>query len=157
MRPTGFYRLKNMRDTENYVERKVDNTEADSHIIHRKTSLFGLTRNPRDNADKYLPIYVATLENSGKVLVAMPEYEAAAGELPIGMMQPADRLQTVIDEVADTSLIADYYFLAFDEAQYARSAFSYTIYRVIAAIIATIVVVVPCYFIFIRRKKQPRN
>lgn len=138
--PTGYYRQKKSFETKPEVERKVNESEAEKEVITRKTNRFPITRNPGDNIDSYLPIYLAHLANKGSVLVAIEEQDAKEGELPIAMMRNTDEKLAAIASEADSTAIRDYYFLAFDEDRYSQNQTNYYIYKGIAGLIGAIVV-----------------
>lgn len=147
--PTGYYRLKDFREAEKSVDRDVRETEGNTNIITRKTSTFSITRNPGERAAEYLPYYIATLSGDGKTLVAMEEADAQIGTLPVAMLRPTDeRQQQIIRQCADSTIISDYSFVAFNEQAYAKNSFNYVIYRAIAALIVLIVLIIVEQLIF---------
>lgn len=141
--PTGYYRLKDFREAEKSIDRDVSTSESNSDIITRKTSTFSVTRNPGERMAEYLPYYIATLSAEGKALVAMESVDAQPGTLPIAMLRPTDeRQQQIISQCADSTIISDYSFVAYNEKAYAANSFNYVIYRAIAALIVLIVLIV---------------
>lgn len=152
---TGYYRIKTPYAAETQVERDEKETESNMLAIERKTSMFPIRHNPSDNIDQYMPIYMATLENKGKVLVAMESEDAKVGELPVGMMRLTDEKLKDIALKSDSTAITDYYFILFDEARWARNSTNYYFYKGIAGVAGAIVVAF-IYLIFSMLRKKKR-
>lgn len=154
MDETGYYRIKSPYNAETEVERGEKETEGNTLAIERKTTKFAIRHNPSDNQDDYLPIYMATLQNKGKVLVAIEAQDAIAGELPVGMMRPTDDKLKEIALKTDSTALADYYFVVFDEARWARNSTNYIMYKGIAGVSCAIIVAMIYLIYSIRRKKR---
>ena len=152
LEPTGYYRVKTPYTDEAEVERSEAETESEHLAISRRTSVFPITRNPGENADKYLSLYLALLENKGSVLVALEEADANVGELPVAMMRSTDEKLRDIALKTDSTAIVDYYFVAFDESRYAHNATNYYIYKAIVGLMGAIVVALTYLMISLKRK-----
>ncbi|MBP5366072.1 MAG: hypothetical protein J6Y82_09165 [Bacteroidales bacterium] len=159
--PTGYYKLKCSNDLYNQVERTEEETLSDHLAIKRKTTLFEVVRTPSDgNADKYMPVYVVSIEGGKRVLAAMEEPDAHTGLLPVGLMLPlTDRLATVAERTDSlhTSLITDYYFNLFNEPRYSSNTFNYVIYRACAALVVAIVLGIVYMIVFKRSTRKRKN
>lgn len=152
MTPTGYYRTKAPYGHAE-TERSEEQTESDKTVIRHTTTRFPITRNISDKADEYMPLCVAQLANHGSVLVALEEQDIVSeGELPVAMMRLTDEKLSEIALATDSTIIADYYFVAFDEARYNNNTTNYYLYKAIAGLIAAIVVAV-VYLVSVRLKK----
>lgn len=154
--PTGYFRNRMPVRHEPDVERTVKESETNKEVISRTTNQFAVTKNPGDNQGKYLPLYIARLANAGKVLVALEEEDVPTSisdyaELPVAMMRPTDDKLASIALKTDTTAIADYYFVAFDEDRYARNQVNDYVYRGSAGLLGAIIIAL-AYLIY-RKKK----
>lgn len=152
---TGYYKLKNNLEIDQTLDRSVAETENNSLAIKRKTSLFGITRTPSDNIDKYLPIYFVTLKNGGKVVACMEPQDANVGVLRIGMMRPMEeRMFNAMQKVDSLDIVEKgYYFNLFNDQRYIANQNNYLIYRMIAALLVAIIFGIIYIFVFRRNTK----
>lgn len=140
MTPTGYYRTK-MPYGSAETERNVEETESEHTVIKRTTSRFPITRNPGDNEQLYMPIYLAHLINNGSVLVAIEQDDVTEnGELPVAMLRLTDEKLSDIALSADSTAIANYYFVAFDDVRFGNNTTNYLIYKAIAGLIVAILI-----------------
>lgn len=156
---SGYYKLKCSNDLHNMVERTEQETVTNRKAITRKTSLFEVVRTPDENIDKYLPVYVITLRDSGKVIACMEEEDAKIGTLPVGLMMPmSDKINTIVERIDTThsEIISEYYFNLFNEPRYSSNTFNYTIYRACAAIFVAIIIGI-IYNVIIRKSRKSKK
>lgn len=147
--PTGFFRTKNPIGFDD-TQRTVEQNDNEKEVIRHTRNMFDITRNPGDKAEKYMPIYLATLVNKDHALVAIEEEDAVVGELPIAMMRPTnEKLASIASATEDT--FTEFYFVAFDEARYARNATANYIYKGAAGLLGAIAVAL-AYLIWKRKK-----
>lgn len=138
--PTGYYRTK-MPYGNTDTERSVEETESEHIAIKHTTNNFPITRNPADNEQLYIPIYLAQLANNGSVLVAMEQAdENENGELPVAALRFTDQKLASIALRADSAAISDYYFVAFDDVRFGKNTTNYLIYKAIAGLIVAILI-----------------
>lgn len=138
--PTGFYRLKNLEDSQTEIERKVETSETNKQIIQRRQNLFGVTRRPSE-PDRYLQVFSLAFADSSKILLAADGDDLA--EMPVCILRPMDNNVARI-AAQDTTLRSDSYLLAFNEHLYSSDRITNIIHRSIAGLAAAVVVAAAC-------------
>ncbi|MDO4462199.1 MAG: hypothetical protein Q4C30_06860 [Bacteroidia bacterium] len=125
------------------TERDVEISEDNRERINRKTTMFEVTKHPKDNAEKYLPLYKLSLISGGKILAAIDERDAQNPKsLPVARIaESSDRLFAVAQKI-DSTIIADTYLMCYNTDEFSRNQTNYLIYRAIAGLLFAIVSVV---------------
>ncbi len=136
---TDYYVIKDMSVVD-ATERDVEVSEDNRERIKRKTTMFEVTKNPKDNAEKYLPLYKLSLTSGYKILAAIDERDVNDPKsLPVARIaDSSDRLMSIASKL-DTALIADSYLICFNTQEYSNNQTNYLIYRAIAGLLFAIV------------------
>lgn len=147
---TEYYILKDAKMTD-LVEREVEESVDNRQNIKRKTTTFEITKNPKNKADQYLPIYKVCLKSGGKILAAIDERDAQnPSMLPVARITASsDKLQDIAQRL-DSTMISDSYLMLFNSQQYSSNQVNYLIWRAVAgvafAIVSVLVLMAIKYF-----------
>ncbi len=150
LKHSDFYRLKNLREAETDIERRVDQSENEHEIISRKTSTFRVTRHPSE-VERYLPVYVMTFADSTKMLCAVERADSCC--VPVSVIRHIDEdMQRVLRAEQDSTIDTEFYLLSFNEQLYSSHNTQMIVDRATAAAIAGIFVGL-ILLIFWRKKR----
>lgn len=136
---TDYFIIKNIALTD-ATERDVELSEDNRERIKRKTTMFEVTKKPKDNAEKYLPLYKLSLTSGYKVLAAIDERDAENPKcLPVArIVESSDRLMSIAAKL-DTTIVPESYLMCFNSDEYSNNQTNYLIYRAIAGLLFAIV------------------
>lgn len=139
---TEYYLIKDVQilgeSSEREVEESIDNRQKISH----KTTVFEVTKNPKGNADKYLPLYKLSLTSGGAILAAIDERDAKdVSALPVARIVESSARIVSLAEKLDTSMISEEYLVCSNTQDFVRNQTNYIIYRAIAGVVFAILAV----------------
>lgn len=139
---TEYYLIKDVQILGESAEREVEESIDNRQKISHKTTVFEVTKNPKGNADKYLPLYKLSLHSGGAILAAIDERDAKdEAHLPVARIVESSNRIASLAEKLDTSMISEEYLVCSNTQDYVRNQTTYIIYRAIAGVLFAILAV----------------
>lgn len=136
---TEYYLIKDVHLLSESTEREVEESVDSRQKISRKTTVFEVTKNPKGNADKYLPIYRLNLHSGSTILAAIAERDAKnVSNLPVARIVESSNRIVSLAEKLDTSMISEEYLVCYNTHDYVSNQTNYIIYKAIAGVLFAI-------------------